>query len=115
MSEVRVLRLVSGEDIITQISNDNDDNDLVVLREPQVMAMQPAGAGKISFAFIPFFPFSNSKDVRIKKSAIAMNEEPNVELLNNYNKSFGSGLVIAGLDSLPKGDGKGGILGARAM
>ncbi len=114
MSEVRVLRLRSGEDLITQIKSNGGDT--VVLKDPQVMIMRDAGQGKLSFAFIPFFPFlAKGGELSLKADFICINEEPNAELLSNYNQNFGSGLVIAPAGSVPPSDGKGGILGARIV
>jgi hypothetical protein len=114
--EVRVLKLVSGEDIISTVRTpraETENGECTYLEKPQIMIMQPAGDGKLSFSFFPFFPFAKGGDVAILTSAITINQEPHAELLNNYNRAYGSGLVIA--ETLPPGNGHGGLHGARAM
>ena len=123
MSEVRVLRLRTGEDIISQVRKAKSTNTLdtnpedatkLYLKEPQVMLMQPTGQpGQLGFAFLPFFPFTKETEIGISIDQITINQEPKAELLNLYNTQYGSGLTIA--TSLPPGDGRGGVSGARIL
>lgn len=116
MSEVRVLRLRTGEDLITQIraAKPTEESGKVYLKDPQVMLLQPAGEGRLTFGFMPYFPFTQKgTEVGVARDYIVIDEAPNTELLNNYNKNFGSGLVIA--NTLPPGDGRGGVAGARIV
>lgn len=109
---VRVLRLRSGEDIIAEVKSSGDEwkdanSTTLELKNPQAMLMQPVGPGKMSFNFLPFFPFvGKGKTIKLEKSFVVVNEEPDPEILNVYNTNFGSGLTIADASALSDLAGK---------
>lgn len=117
--EVKVMRLKTGEDLIGQVRSPNirdekeaDLTDVIFLKNAQVMILQNAGEGKMGFSFIPFFPFTRPNvEIKVPLDYVALREDPNAELLSNYNTHFGTGLVIAPAGSVPPSDGRGGISG----
>lgn len=116
MNEVRVLRLMSGEDIVaTVLDSDNLDYSKVRLKDPQLMLMQPAGEGRLSFMFVPFFPFVKERVVEVAKTYVVVYHEPATEILNKYNELYGSGLIIAQPGTVPPPDAKGRVPGARIL
>ena len=49
---------------------------------------------------IPIMPYAEFSKITVKKAQIAIELEPTMELRNNYNKMFGSGIQIA--NQMPK-------------
>lgn len=96
---VRVCRLVSGEDIIADVEVDHIG---YMLTNPAQIVVQQAQDGRVGAAFAPFAPYAKDNKVRIFKAFVAGEMELDVKLINEYNRIFGSGIMIASADDIPR-------------
>lgn len=92
---IRVYKLVTGEDIITEIA---DVTTNVVCKSPAQILLQPTDRG-MSVGLVPFMPFSTG-DVEINDSAVVAFADADPDLENEYRRLFGSGLVVASAGSI---------------
>jgi hypothetical protein len=81
-----------------------EKDTVVTITEPvQVVNVPPRAANEqAGIAFMPFLEFSNEfrTGIDINKADILTSSTPVVELENQYNQVFGSGIQIA--SSIPK-------------
>lgn len=84
---IKVLKLVTGEEIITQVKS--DDGKEIVLIEPQRFLMTEEGV-----ASLPLIPISKDKQYTISKNHVILIAEPDDNIRNVYNSKYGSGIVL---------------------
>lgn len=89
---VKALKLISGEDIITDIIK--EDEKTFVLKAPAVVVMQQTADGKYGVGLQPFAPLADGL-VTLFKSSLAATFDVNTQIENEYSRLFGSGIVIA--------------------
>jgi hypothetical protein len=89
---VKAFKLVSGEDIIAEVINDNDLTCMI--KSPAVIVVQRSEAGQVGVGLQPYTPFA-SGNVTLHKTSFIADFEVDVSLTNEYNRIFGSGIVIA--------------------
>ena len=89
---VKALKLISGEDIITDVVS--EDETTLVVKAPAVVVMQQTADGKYGVGLQPFAPLADGQVVMFK-SALSATFEVNVQIENEYSRVFGSGIVIA--------------------
>ena len=95
MSEVKIFRLSTGEDVIGQKSEDSDSN-LTHIKQPFVIVpMQSKPGGPVSLALTPYMPYSESETIVLKTSNIITEVEPKLEIKNSYNQHLGTGIIQA--------------------
>lgn len=77
------------------------DNNKITIKEPVQVVMQPTKEGPM-MAFAPFLDYSNEfkTGISISVEDVLCITTPVVELENQYNQVFGSGIQIA--SSIPK-------------
>ena len=80
---VKIVRMINGEEIIGEY-NDN------VISNPVVMI--PVDKSKI--ALQPWLPYSEDKDYTLKEEQIQIVANPSKTIDNEYNRLFGSGIVM---------------------
>ena len=98
MSEVKILRLTSGEELIGKVTHSDDSYNI-----KKVYILIPMGKGQIGFA--PYMPYTKAEDgIDIPDIHVMFALYPMIEMENQYTSAI-SGLVTA-----PAGMGK--ILGA---
>ena len=98
MSEVKILRLTSGEELIGKVTQ---SDNLYNIKKAYILI--PMGQGQIGFA--PYMPYTKAEDgMEIPGMHVMFALQPMIEMENQY-ASATSGLVTA-----PAGMGK--ILGA---
>ena len=92
---VKLLRLKSGEDIIADVTL-VDTEDTIKLENPAMLMPIPGHAhgGQVSMGFGPWAPFSDDKQFEIPRDWLVYISTPNMDLLNQYNQMFGSGIVV---------------------
>jgi hypothetical protein len=76
-------------------------NDELVLKEPVQVIMQPTKEGPM-MAFAPFLEYCEefNTGIKITMDNVLCITTPSRELVNQYNKVFGSGIQIASV--IPK-------------
>lgn len=89
MSNVQLIGLVSGEQIIAKIEL---IENVYSIKNPAIIV--PVGKGELALA--PWLPYTtvDQTGVQIHKDRITFVLTPQPELANNYNTTFGNGLII---------------------
>lgn len=94
MSDVICLKLMSGEEVVGKIIERN--NDFIAIKDVASIIMMPGGqSGQVGLGLMPFLPYAENKTFHFSRSLIMVDFDPNVDMLNNYNRMFGSGIQIA--------------------
>ena len=89
---IKVYKLINGEEIITKVKSEDDAT--IQCESPANIVIQDAGNGKAGLGMAPYMPYIEDKKISISKSAIASHGEPDERLAGEYNRLFGSGLVV---------------------
>ena len=88
MSEVKIVRLTTGEELVAKVT---ETKDSVTLKKPAILIP----AGKDQLAFGQWLPYGDISDgITIDKQDVIFIVDPIAELANQYSSSFGSGLVV---------------------
>lgn len=89
MSNIRILKLVSGEEIIGNVT----DNGLLTysIKNGVIVALVPSRANpqQPSIGLAPWLPYAENDTVLIHKQHVVYEAEPIQEMVNNYNSIFG--------------------------
>lgn len=93
MSNIKSVRLVTGEDIICDLDVITIP-ECAVLKNPVQLIASRSSTGQPSFGFMPFPLMSNDKEVEVKLSNIVFTCDIAEDFLNQYNSVFGSGIVV---------------------
>ena len=94
---VVVFKMINGEEIIGEVFNHYDQT--VELKKPaQIMGQQNA-QGQMGVGLAPYMPYVDG-NVAIYRSAVASEGDPVMEMKNEYNRLFGSGIQIAPASAL---------------
>lgn len=91
---IKCYQLMNGQDIIGDVEVDQHG---VHIKAPAAIHIVPSQNGGSSFgiALMPFVPYADGNKIKINQDKIMIEYEPTVELRNNYNRMFGSGIEIA--------------------
>ena len=90
---VKLLRLKSGEDIISDIVSENSEN--IKIKNPaMVMPLSDGRGNQVQVGLAPWMPFSESKEFELPRDWVLLLTEPASDIVNNYNQVFGSCIVI---------------------
>ena len=89
MSNVKLVRLSTGEDVITNIVGEEDSH--LVFKNPIVAF--PSEMGKIGFA--PWSPLlsKEKQEIQVSKQFIIYTADPDEGIVEQYNQMFGNKLV----------------------
>lgn len=105
MSDVKILRLTTGEDVIAKITN-NSDAGTVTLKQPFVIIPHQQGPGKpVQLMMTLYSPYSKENQVELKDTNIVSIVEPKDEILSSYQQNTSSIVTAPGLiteTKLPK-------------
>jgi hypothetical protein len=91
---IKGVRLLSGEDIIANVTLLPNVKIYSLEKPAQIMVQQGPG-GKPQMGLGDFLPFAKEKKIEIDASKIVFLYDPIPEMVNAYNTSFGNGLVLA--------------------
>lgn len=94
---VKVFRLINGEEIITEIFNEYAGH--YDMKNPANIMLQPTQNGQMGVGIAPYMPYATGT-ISLNKSAIAAFAEPDQKMVNEYNRIFGSGIEIAPANAL---------------
>jgi hypothetical protein len=93
MSEVKIFRLSTGEDLIGQKQIESNDT-LTHVKQPFVIVpMQSKPGGPVSLALTPYMPYAEDETIVLKTNNILTEVEPKLEIKNSYNQHLGTGIV----------------------
>lgn len=98
MNQVKVLKLVSGEDIVGKVAT-IDEHSMKVEGAARIVMVQD-NTGQPRLALIPFIPASEISDYVIKSIHVICDVEASEDLYNAWNQEYGSGLVVASTGGL---------------
>ena len=99
MSEVKIVRLTSGEEIICKVV-DGNTKDTKCLKKPAIII--PVGEGRIGLS--PWMPYAEVADgIEVNDVNIMFITKPVEEFLQEYNTAFGSGLIVPGAKDVVSG------------
>jgi hypothetical protein len=98
MSEVKVFKMINGEEIIGEVLKENAD--YLEIKSPAQIILQRTDTG-MGVAIAPYMPYANG-NINLYTGAIASDCKPDQNLVNEYNKIFGSGIQIAPASILAK-------------
>ena len=93
MSEVKLFRLNSGEEVISKVletPQTHSKSATWLIKSPAIIL--PVGNGKLGMA--PWLPYCETDSMELPEKAIAFVATPKTLLVNDYNENFGSGLVV---------------------
>jgi hypothetical protein len=89
---VKVYKMINGEDIMGEVFN-SPMMDPIELKNPSQIVLQRTETG-MGVALAPYMPFADG-NVKIHKHAIASECTPDQNMINEYNRIFGSGIQVA--------------------
>lgn len=90
---IMCLKLITGEELIGSIDVNSSS---FFITNPAAIVMMPGSTGKVNMGLVPFLPYSEDTRFEILKDHAIIVHNPSTELINNYNRLFGSGIQIAG-------------------
>jgi len=92
-TKLLIIKLISSEEILcTQISS---GEGVMVIKDAVLLIYKQTKEGNMSVGFAPYMPYADGT-ISLNHSAIASNSYPKQELADEYNRIFGSGIMIAG-------------------
>jgi len=85
-SNVKVLKLISGEFLITEVDNNESDEESISIMFPAVIIPVPNAQGQQGLGFSKFLPFSeSSKSAKISRNHILVETDPIENFLRAYD------------------------------
>ena len=82
-NDVKVLKLITGEEVIARISRES--SNLLILDKPMILQMMPANQqGQVGFAIVPWLMAGNSEKITISIEHILAEDEVKSEVEKNY-------------------------------
>ena len=82
---IKIIRLISGEELIGDW-----DEETKTITNPVVMIP----IAKAQLGFQPWIPYAEEEEVPLKEQHIVVVLTPDNKLQNEYNKIYGSGLIV---------------------
>jgi hypothetical protein len=94
-ANVKILRLVSGEELLGEVTDSSPIPTSVIIKNPVRIVVMPnkVDPKTPNVGFAPWAEFSDDKTFTIDKSHIIAIINPIKEFVNQYNTMFG-GLVV---------------------
>ena len=91
---VNVIMLTSGLEIVSDVTAESETT--LTLNAPAIIMQQPDPTGtKVSIGLAPFAPYTDkSEKIELARHSVACTMAPTDALINEYNRLFGSGLVV---------------------
>ena len=96
MTDVKLLRLTTGDDIVAEITNQeyaDNNKTITTVKKPFVlipMAQNPSQNSESKLYFSPFIPFAENDEFDIKEENIITVNEPKADIRDNYLNYIGA-------------------------
>lgn len=84
--EIRALKLVNGEEILTELTRDGDE---IRIKNPLLIVMQRTPNGEVGMGFMPYMPYAENREFTLSKSHVIFLKEVDDSLRNQYSAVFG--------------------------
>ena len=91
MTDVKLLRLTTGEDVVAEVTFSDDMT--TTIKKPFVlipMAQNQSSGEETRLFFSPFIPFAENEEMIIKEENIITVNEPKSEIRDNYLQYIGA-------------------------
>ena len=95
MTEIKVFKLISGEELIGKVEETANG---YFVESPATILMQQTKDG-VGLALMPYMPYADGK-VKLFSQCIATEGTPSTNMVNEYNRLFGSGIQVAPASAL---------------
>ena len=89
---VKLLRLKSGEDIVTDVKEENIEYTTVNV--PAMLVPMGGQGQQMQMGMAPWMPFSEQNEFEIPRDWLVVMSDVVKDIANNYNQIFGSGIVV---------------------
>ena len=96
MSNIQIVKLTTGEDIIGDVSEQQvEGKGFIQVVKPAIIMMMPNPGSDTEFSvgLAPYAPFAKDHKVPVFPTHIVSIYDPGKDMLNAYNKKFGSGII----------------------
>jgi hypothetical protein len=94
VSNIKVIRFISGEELIGEIVENKGTYELKNICQLAASYSDPTTA-TARIGLSPYMPYTNAKDsIVVDATFVAFIVDPVVDLLNEYNKIFGVGIIV---------------------
>lgn len=94
MSDIIVLRLVSGENILADVDTEHSATHVLAKHPTMIQAGPNPQTGQVDVHMAPLLTLSEDKQVAIRKDLIAFQYKPVPEIRNKFSTLFGSGIIV---------------------
>lgn len=91
MSDVTVFKMISGEEVMGKIIEEQDG--FYMVKEPASIHMTDQGGGKVGVGIAPYMPYAKEKKIQVNKLAVAAVGTAADEMEAEYERIFGHGLI----------------------
>lgn len=91
MSELRILKLISGEEVVGEITAETSDT--TTIQNPCTLGIMQSQTGP-RLNMMPMLLFSEQKNVKLQKSHILYTVTVAQEIENKYNEIYGAGIIL---------------------
>ena len=82
VNDVKVLKLITGEEVIARVS---EENNLITLDNPMTLQMlPPTSTGQVGFALVPWMKAAKNEKVTISTEHILVEVEASDQSEKNY-------------------------------
>lgn len=102
--DIKLLILESGEQVIGKITEVNGDGDVTV-DKPCSILQRPDQSGRFQAYFAPYLQFSEEFKCTFPSKTIRHILSAKDALISDWDSKFGSGLVVAPANAVPKNAG----------
>ena len=93
LADISLIKFVSGEEIICELISAGEGAK--VIKNGVTLVYHQTEKGTVSVGFSPYMPYADGT-IAVYDSSIQSVTQVKKELLNEYNRIFGSGIVLAG-------------------
>ena len=98
MADIKLIKFNSGEEIICELISSGEG--AMVIKNGVTLVYQQTKEGTVSVGFAPFMPYHDGT-IAIYHTSITAITDVKQELLNEYNRIYGSCIVVAAAGSVP--------------
>lgn len=92
MSDIQCLALTNGTELMGQVEATATG---YIIEDPAQVVMTQGQSGQMSYALVPWLPYGENTKYTINEKHVLVTFKPTVEMINYYNRVFGSGIQIA--------------------
>ena len=93
-NDVKVLKLITGEEVLARVSNDlSNGGGLITLNKPMVLQAVPGQNGQVGFALVPWFMSGKNESITISMDHVISQDDPKDKSEKNYLEAV-TGLTL---------------------